>query len=328
MKKRNLITLLLCVTLLTGTVGAAFAPQEKPELSNSIVWGTVETIEGSTLHVKNSAETALSDVIIHMSPDAPIIDAVTGAAIELSSVKAGQMVYVTVAPAMALSLPPQASGLALITNIPADYKVPEYAVIDRVLTSDKEGVLAEILTTDGQLQAKITAETTLSRYTKPGEAAITSIPTVEELKPGCGVFVWYGASTKSIPAQTTLTQCVIVPSAYDGYAIVTDAGIDYNGAAVTLQPNQLPTQNEAGDVLVPLRPVAEAAGWKLTWAGKDQPIVLTKGEQTVTLTLGSETYTLGQETYYVSQPTQIVGGVTFVDSLLLMRALNVYTTLA
>lgn len=327
MKKRQIFTLLLCVALLVGTVGATFVPQEKPQQQNSVVWGTVETIDGNTLHVKNSSDSPLNDVIIHMADNAPVIDAVTGAAVELSSVKVGQTVYVTVAPAVAMSMPPQATGLALITKIPADFRVPSYITIDRVIPSDEEGVLAEVLSADGLLQAKITKDTIISRYVKPGDVSILSIPTVDELKPGSGLFVWYDGSTKSIPAQTTLTQCVIVPSSYDGYVDISETALTYNGAAVTLSDSQKSMQNAAGETLVALRPVAEAAGWKLTWTAKNQPITLTKGEQTVTVTLGSADIQVGSETISMRQSARIQNATTFVDAGFLTQALNLYTTI-
>lgn len=327
MKKRQIFTLLLCVALLVGTVGAAFVPQEKPQLQNSVVWGTVETIDGRTLHVKNSSDSPLNDVIIHMDENAPIIDAVSGTALELSSVKAGQTVYVTIGPATTKSLPPQATGLALITNIPADFRVPTYITIDRVIASDEKGVLAEVLAADGSLKAKITEDTIISRYVKPGDVSILSIPTVDELKPGCGLFVWFGMSTASNTAQTTLTQCVIVPSSYDGYVDITETTLTYDGAAVTLLDSQKSIQNAAGDTLVALRPVAEAAGWKLTWVAKDQPSTLTKGEQTITITLGSSDVQVGTETISLRQAARIQNATTYVDADFLMQALNLYTTI-
>lgn len=43
---------------------------------------------------------------------------------ELSDLKDGETVYAWVGPVMTLSLPPQATAILILANIPADYGVP------------------------------------------------------------------------------------------------------------------------------------------------------------------------------------------------------------
>lgn len=51
---------------------------------------------------------------------------------ELSELKDGETVYAWMGPVMTLSLPPQATAILILANIPADYGVPQYYEISAV----------------------------------------------------------------------------------------------------------------------------------------------------------------------------------------------------
>lgn len=59
------------------------------------------------------------------------LDAVTGEPMELSDLKDGETVTPG-GPVMTLSLPPQATAILILANIPADYGVPQYYEISAV----------------------------------------------------------------------------------------------------------------------------------------------------------------------------------------------------
>ena len=135
MKKRlfALVSLLLCTVLLC--LPAAAAETEGPALTPSPgpvrVWGTLTHLEDGGLLVKNSSTEALNSVILH-GEDILCLDAVTGEPMELSELKDGETVYAWMGPVMTLSLPPQATAILILANIPADYGVPQYYEISAV----------------------------------------------------------------------------------------------------------------------------------------------------------------------------------------------------
>ena len=128
MMKRFLrsLSLLLCMAMLT--VPALAAETEKDPAADRLgpvmVWGTLSHLEDGGLLVENSSD-GLSEVVLH-GEDIICLDAVTGESVDIDSLKDGDLIYAWVGPAMTLSLPPQATALLILTNIPADYAVPQF----------------------------------------------------------------------------------------------------------------------------------------------------------------------------------------------------------
>ena len=105
--------------------------------------------------------------------------------------------------------------------------------------------------------------------------------------------VFYDITTRSIPAQTNPSFVLLL------------------------------TQNEIeADVteveqvkMVPLREAAEAKGYTVKWQGKQNPILLTKGETTMEITVGSDTYVVdGDMVMKAAMPGELKDGVTFVSA--------------
>lgn len=86
--------------------------------------------------------------------------------------------------------------------------------------------------------------------------------------------------------------------------------MDYTGH----KPGKQMTPFEAS---VPLRYAADNAGYTLNWAGKDQPLTLTKGNTVYTVTVGSTDYavktgTAAETKAAMSQAPTVFNGATFV----------------
>ncbi|KPN97940.1 copper amine oxidase N-terminal domain-containing protein [Lysinibacillus sp. ZYM-1] len=92
--------------------------------------------------------------------------------------------------------------------------------------------------------------------------------------------VFYTASTKSIPAQTTPSKVIVLEDYPEGSLNPVDEDID----------NIIATDfyGEAGTTMVPLRSIAEKLGYKVEATGKGA--ILTKGNVSYTITRGEKTF--------------------------------------
>lgn len=116
--------------------------------------------------------------------------------------------------------------------------------------------------------------------------------TAEDVK-GQDALVFYGATTRSIPAQTTPSFVLLLTT-----------------AEVPTGATELETAT-----MVPLRETAEAKGYTVKWQGKNKPILLEKDGVSMEITVGSDTYVVdGDMAMKAAMPSELKGGVTFVSS--------------
>lgn len=116
--------------------------------------------------------------------------------------------------------------------------------------------------------------------------------TAEDVK-NQDALVFYGATTRSIPAQTTPSFVLLLTTA------------------------EVPTGEAEVETaeMVPLRETAEANGYKVKWQGKNKPILLEKEGVSLEITVGSDTYVMdGDMVIQASMPSELKNGVTFVSS--------------
>ncbi len=132
--------------------------------------------------------------------------------------------------------------------------------------------------------------------------------------------VIYGATTKSIPAQTNPSQIVVLQEkAVPPLQNVTEeekaaaiGDISTKEIIVNNKKIEAPAayMNNQGTVMVPLRAISEALGFAVTWSAESQSILLGNG---ISLTAGKDYYT-----YMKTSPIQLgtapelVDGITFV----------------
>lgn len=130
------------------------------------------------------------------------------------------------------------------------------------------------------------------------------------------LIVIYGISTKSIPAQTTPKMIVVLPEEEGNYVSETEEDISItiigDVAAKDIVVNngtiKAPAAylNEEGLVMVPLRAIAEALGFDVTWNQQLQRVTI--GED-IYLTIGEDNYA-NEKT--LGAPPVIMEGRTFV----------------
>lgn len=256
MKKRILrgLSLLLCAALLCVPALAA-ETEENPAADRQgpvAVWGTVTRLENGGLLVKNDGE-GLREVVLH-GENIICLDAVTGEAADVDNLKDGDTICAWVGPAMTLSLPPQATALLILTNIPADYAVPQYYEITSSTVTEESAVLHVAGSND--------------TITVPASAKLTpyltkNIVTLADLRPGARILVW--SDSKGTPEKV-----LVFAYGYRGYISVAEDGVvSVNGQSTT----QKAKTTADGDTLLPIRAVAEALGMSVRWDAKQGAVV-------------------------------------------------------
>lgn len=131
--------------------------------------------------------------------------------------------------------------------------------------------------------------------------------TAEDVK-GQDALVFYGATTRSIPAQTTPSFVLLLTNNEK-----TEGEMTGSRAAEVTDAAEVTEAKEA--VMVPLRETAEANGYTVKWQGKNKPILLEKDGVSMEITVGSDTYVVdGDMAMKAAMPSELKGGVTFVSS--------------
>lgn len=185
--------------------------------------------------------------------------------------------------------------VAVITeaNAPVGMSLPAYlGGVTAVVANADAGSMAvghfdaELTDMNIRLQLNIDEKTTPIKNVQGSKIRLGA----EDVK-GQDALVFYDITTRSIPAQTNPSFVLLL------------------------------TQNEIeADVtevkqakMVPLREAAEANGYTVKWQGKQNPILLTKGETTMEITVGSDTYVVdGDMVMTADMPSELRNGVTFV----------------
>lgn len=330
MKKRILqcLSLILCAALLTIPAAAADTSDDEAAARPGPVqvWGTLTWLDGGGLLVQNSSESAAySEVILH-GESIICLDAVTGDPMDIQDLEDGDTIYAWVGPAMTMSLPPHATAILILGNIPADYAVPQFYEIVSVTPQAMAAIYpapaltwTEVTATDGTTLT-ITDEAALTPY------LTKNIVRLEDLIPGTRILVW--SDSQGEPEKV-----LVFPYEYRGYVSVTEDGyVSVNGQVTT---RKIRTTDD-GDTLLPIRAVAEALGMKVHWDAQlgavisygdemVKPAGLT-GETLMTATPGGAVSVVNSD----GSTSELYGtcvkenGTTYVSQSALLRALDLY----
>ena len=288
MKKMTVrvLSLALCAAMVCALPAFAAETESAAEapayLAPVRVWGRVTKLEDGSLLVQNDNKNdAYHEIVLHLSDVVPVVDAVTGLPLD-RELKDGEIIYAWVGPAMTLSLPPQAAAEVVVANIPEDFGAPQYyqvARINQMESVERDGPLAavEVAVTSGlgldigEPDLRITGQT----ERRPWKTR--QIVQLEDLQPGSQFLAWTDSDGQ-------VTRVLLFPYAYrtwlryDGYG-----GIDMPGDGFPKTPNGYLTvsaKETEEEVLLPIRAVAEAAGYTVNWV-PGQGAVVSDGERLV-----------------------------------------------
>ena len=243
------------------------------------VWGTATWQEDGRLHLQNSDEKdPFREVVLSVGQDTPVVDTATGTPLT-RSVQDGETVYAWGGPTMTLMLPPQMTA--------AVYPAPP-------LTQ------TEVVTTAGET-LRVTADAPLLPWLTRQRVGLS------DLTPGARMLVWK-------TADGTVSRVVLFAYDYQGWVNWTADGV------VCVNGQELSTRARTvdGTVLLPIRAVAEAAGFTVKWVRGQGAVVSMPGDGGVCFSLlpgermarymGSEE----DQVAYLSAPVVYDNGVTYL----------------
>lgn len=189
--------------------------------------------------------------------------------------------------------PPQMHAEALAVYLPEGQNL-KVALFD-----------AEVVSDDGQLKLNIGADTKIEL--KDGAAA-----PVDTVLANRGLAVFYTISTRSIPAQTTPQRIVILDEAKEEQSTPPPEESVVDGMPVSVENVLLvgapPVYiHNSGAVMIPLRAVAEALGYEVSW---NSGIVSLNGE--AALAIGQSTYTFDDMPIKLVTAAELHQGNTYV----------------
>lgn len=313
---KKLLSVLLTLAALSAALCVTAAAAPADQLPPARVWGKVSPWEGDGLFLKNDdKDDYLNEAVVHVG-DAPVVDAATGLPLDLKAVKEGDVLYAWIGPAATMSLPPQVFAKVVVGNVPADAKAPEYYELTSGGWKDPAGgdeIVFSYRDADGNSQD----------LSVPLDAEVTpwltrQIIRLDDIRPGSQILVWKDA-------KDAVTKVLVFPYAYQGFAAwsTTAMGV-VNGEAVQTPGKVLPGEGNEKTYLLPIRAMAEAAGYEVRW-DKDLGAVVSLGGETVfSAKPGAEVIQTPDGEAGVLSPCVLENGVTYLPAKDLCRALNLF----
>lgn len=225
--------------------------QEEVAVEYARTMGVVQEVDvqAQSILVKNEQ----MEIQFNLDEKTWLVDGEKGTAIDLADLK-GKEVIVTHSMAMTRSLPPQSHAYAVVTK---GEVTPNYAIIEAV-EAGKDGAV-RLTTSNGGMWVTVTENADI----KP--LATKDIVTLEDLKPGAQVILYYDIVALSYPGQ---------------------AGTD---RVVLLKPAGEPIAEEPVE-MVGIRQVASELGLEVAWNHEGQTVTLSKEGYKATISVGSAKY--------------------------------------
>ena len=296
---------MLCVPALAA-VSATGAGAYVPNPQYTVISGTVAHQKDGGLLMSTSTGEPTEDYIL-WTEGVAILDAVSGEPVDAKSIKDGSTVYAWLGAqtAMTMSLPPQVTPELLLVNIPADYKVPQYDVIVRAdgLTS-VEGKRSGMSVTlsDGTVY-QVWEDAQVKPYLTRNRV------TYQDLLPGTRVLVWTDDKGQA-------SKVIVFPYEYKGSISLDGYGRLYVNSGAVAEPSTLRRPYGDERLYVPIRAVAEAAGYSVSW-DKEFGVTVKDGGEIVFQICPDTDLAHGPaaaDRQSLSGPCLIANGVTYLEA--------------
>lgn len=295
----------LCVPALAAA-SATGAGAYVPNPQYTVISGTVAHQKDGGLLMSTSTGEPTEDYIL-WTEGVAILDAVSGEPVDAKSIKDGSTVYAWLGAqtAMTMSLPPQVTPELLLVNIPADYKVPQYDVIVRAdgLTS-VEGKRSGMSVTlsDGTVY-QVWEDAQVKPYLTRNRV------TYQDLLPGTRVLVWTDDKGQA-------SKVIVFPYEYKGSISLDGYGRLYVNSGAVAEPSTLRRPYGDERLYVPIRAVAEAAGYSVSWDKEFGVTVKDGGEMVFQICPDTDLAhgPAAADRQSLSGPCLIANGVTYLEA--------------
>ena len=295
----------LCVPALAAA-SATGAGAYVPNPQYTVISGTVAHQKDGGLLMSTSTGEPTEDYIL-WTGGVMILDAVSGESVDAKSIKGGSTVYAWLGAqtAMTMSLPPQVTPELLLVNIPADFKVPQYDIIVRAnyIMKGIPGYSGMAITLSDGTAYQVWEDAQITPYLTRNRV------TYQDLLPGTRVLMWADDSGKG-------SRVLVFPYAYKGgISLYNDGYLCVNGRPTVL-PSALRRPYKDERLYVPIRAVAEAAGYSVSW-DKEFGVTVKDGGEIVFQICPDTDLAHGPATadrQSLSGPCLIAGGVTYLEA--------------
>ncbi len=295
----------LCVPALAAA-SATGAGVYVPNPQYTVISGTVAHQKDGGLLMSTSTGEPTEDYIL-WTEGVMILDAVSGEPVDAKSIKDGSTVYAWLGAqtAVTMSLPPQVTPELLLVNIPADFKVPQYDVIVRAnyIMKGIPGYSGMAITLSDGTACQVWQDATVKPYLTRNRV------TYQDLLPGTRVLMWADDSGKG-------SRVLVFPYAYKGgISLYNDGYLCVNGRPTVL-PSALRRPYKDERLYVPIRAVAEAAGYSVSW-DKEFGVTVKDGGEIVFQICPDTDLAHGPATadrQSLSGPCLIANGVTYLEA--------------
>ena len=312
---------LLCVpALAAGSGGADDTDTPSADPQYTMTWGTVTRQNDGSLLVQKPGEDKPTDGIVLRTENAVILDAVSGESVGAGAIQNGSTVYAWIGARspMTMSLPPQTTPELLLVNVPADYAVPQY---DVVIRQDFDRPLPTKLYDGEWLTLSSGAEIPVFSFAEVKPYLTRNRILWSDLVPGTRVLVWTDTSGQA-------SRILVFPYQYAGYLTLDSTGDLHISGTEVLPASTLRKPYGDERLYVPIRAVAEAAGYSVFWDPR-AGVVVKNGSETLFSILPDSADVQGSavpegDGFHLSGPCLIAGGTTYLELHDLAALLNLF----
>ena len=180
---------------ITGMADTSGAGENGSRLDGMVCMdGSVISAEDGRLHLNRRVEGGMTEVVVNLSEDTKILDAVNGFPVSVENLDDGEAVRVYTGPAM---------GLLVLADAPADSGFPVYAVVES-LTQEPDKAdgteAAYILETAGGMKYTVSDSTVLLPYLTRNMVFAT------DLKKGTPILLWTDGTDGSAAEKIVIFQ--------------------------------------------------------------------------------------------------------------------------
>lgn len=298
----------IAATVTSESADVIKAEKVQQEMQYQLVSGVISSIESTDGSVSiqlsdkadKTASNGLADIklIANVNDYIRVIDQKDMSEKSVADLKEGTKVSLLLLnnSPMTMSLPPMTNGVDAII-IESDSNFMDLSFYNE-----------ELVNAENQLKLNIDEKTKISDL--KGSKKVFTADDVKNKE----ALVFYGASTRSIPAQTSPTGIIV----FDKAEMEEDST-----AQPEAKPEVLPEIKP--EVIKPnapfaLRAYVEGLGYTVLWSGNDQPVVISKEGRSIKLTLNEKGIEVNGEKKELSSPVTLVNGqmtvpADFADSL-------------
>lgn len=207
MRKRifKLLSLLVCIAMLAvPAAGASGGGTQSAPLGLKLLEGTLSRGTDGLLSLTDGSG---EKTIVHLSESTRVLNAQTGAAVEMDRVEDGETVQMYFRPAMTLLPPAETVAVLILCALPKETPAPTYQQVAAVDAVDESGIT--VTTSEG-------GRMTVSSSAKVTSYQTKNVVTYRDLIPGTWSLTWLDGGAVS--------RVVLLP--YDGLPF-TDVAKDY-----------------------------------------------------------------------------------------------------